>query len=1020
MPASGRAGGQSEERDWLDTAALPRPGDEAALELHRDLWREAAEREDDEALRAFCLDAGVSPGARALLDAVFANSPFLSRCLIADPPFARLLIEKGPDAACARSLDGANGVDVDADESSEALMKRLRIAKRRAALAIGVADIAAAWPLDRITGRLSELAEASLRAVCRHLLRAAHESGGIALPDPERPETGSGLIVLGMGKLGAHELNYSSDVDLIVLYDEDRADCRGEPQRLFVRLARRLVAIMEERTADGYVFRTDLRLRPDPASTPLALSVRAAGSYYETAGRTWERAAMIKARPVAGDDEAGAAFLDTLGPFVWRRRLDFAAVQDMQGIKRKIDASRGGGRIAVEGHDVKLGRGGIREIEFFAQAQQLAWGGRDPDLRGRETVPALDALAVAGRITRRAAAELRKAYEFLRGVEHRIQMVNDAQTQKLPSDAEGMARAAAFMGFDSTEAFSAALVARLRTVERHYAALFEDRAPAVEAAPLSFAGPSPDDDADTLRALSEMGYGDGERAWGLAHAWLTGRYAALRGERARELAAEIAPVVLHVFATSPDPDSALSRFDGFLARLPDGVRLFSLFAANPELLGLVAEVMGVAPRLAERLTLYPDLLESVLSRDFADLEVPDDIGRDAGVADAARRGLVRLFYAREFGLAEMREQLAGAVGGAADFQDFMSAQRRWANDRAFQIGVHVLRGLLTPVEAARPLSDIADASLGALMPAVEEAFASRHGRVPGGRVAVVAFGKLGSREMTAGSDLDLLFLYDHDAEAVESDGARALAPSDYYARLCRRLIAAATAPTAEGAPWRIDMRLRPSGNAGPLACSLDAFVRYQRSQAWTWEHQALTRARVVHDEGGLGARFDEEKHAVLTRPRDPAALARDVVEMRGRIRREHGGADAGSVKHIRGGLLDTEFAAQFLQLAHAAQTPELLAGDPISVFAAAGKCGVIDSGMAHELAEAATLWRNLQGILRLTLGVDYVAGETTGAFRSVVGRSCGRLVFEALVESMEETAARTARHFDGLVGDAAG
>ena len=1005
MPAPGRVG------NWIDTAALPRVGDEAALELHRNLWREAAERESDEALRAFCLDAGGSAGA--LLDAVFANSPFLSRCLIADPAFARLVIEDGPEAACAVALAGANG-----DGDSEPLMKRLRVAKRRAALAIGLADIAAAWPLDAITGRLSELAEASLRAACRHLLRAAHDSGAMALPDPDSPETGSGLIVLGMGKLGACELNYSSDIDLIVLYDEDRANCRAEAPRLFVRLTRRLVAIMEERTADGYVFRTDLRLRPDPGSTPLALSERAAATYYETAGRTWERAAMIKARPVAGDDDAGAAFLDKLGPFVWRRRLDFAAVQDMQGIKRKIDASRGGGQIAVEGHDVKLGRGGIREIEFFAQAQQLAWGGRDSDLRRRETLPALDSLAAAGRVTRRAAVELREAYEFLRSVEHRLQMVNDAQTQKLPGDTEGMARIAAFMGFDSTDAFSAALVARLRTVERHYAALFEDRAAAVEAAPLSFSGTAPEDDPDTLRALSEMGYGDSRRAWTLARAWLSGRFAALRGERARELAADLAPTILNAFAASPDPDSALARFDGFLARLPDGARVFSLFAANPELPGLVAEIMGAAPRIAERLTRHPDLLESVLSRDFADLEVPDDIGRDAEVADAARRGLIRLFYAREFGLAEMREQLAGALDGATDLQDVMSAQRRWANDRAFQIGVHVLRGLLTPVDAARPLSDIADASLCALTPAVASAFASRHGRIPGGRVAVVAFGALGSREMTAGAELDLLLLYDYDADAAESDGARPLAPGDYYARLCRRLIAAAAASTAEGAPWRIDLRSRPSGNAGPLACSLDAFERHQRSRTRTWEDQALTRARVVYDEGGLGRRFDEEKRAVLTRPREAAALAHDIAETRERLRRDRGG-DAGSIEHRRGGLLDVESAAQFLQLAHAARVPEILAGDPVSVFAAAGEHGLIDPDAARDLVEAARLWRNLQGILHLTTGVDTVEGETTDAFRNVVGRSCGKLVFDALIESIEEAAARAERHFDALLETAA-
>ena len=957
----------------------------------------------------------------ALLSSVFGNSPYLSRCLIADQGFARLLLQEGPDAAYETALQtvdyGREGIET---ESINDVMKRLRIAKRGAALSIGMADIASVWPLEKVTAALSDFAVSALRAGCRHLLRTLHDAGELMLPDPDMPEWGSGLIILGMGKLGARELNYSSDVDLIVLYDQDKTPYVGDSDRLqpiFTRLTRRLVRIIGERTAHGYVFRTDLRLRPDPGSTPPAVSVQAAETYYESAGQNWERAAMIKARPVAGDIEAGDAFLDTLRPFMWRRHLDFAAIQDIQSIKQQIDAHRGGSRIVLGGHNIKLGRGGIREIEFFAQTQQLIWGGRESDLRVRTTLRALEALVGAGHVARQTMVELKSAYEFCRRLEHRLQMVNDQQTHSLPENEEGLAKVAAFMGFGTTAAFSSTLLAHLRAVERHYAKLFEDKTDIDVSEPgrLVFAGV--DHDPDTLETLSKMGYTDPRRASALIRVWRTHRYRAMRSTRAQDLLAELVPRILNAFAASPNPDSALLRFDSFLAHLPSGIQLFSLFAARPELLDTVTVIMGSAPRLADWLSRYPALFDSVLSRDFLSLEVPDDAGIEAEVADTARQGLVRLFYEREFGIEEMKEELAEAGRQAPYLQDFLDVERRWANDRIFQIGVHMLRGILSPVEAGRPLSNIADACLGVLLPRVAGEFASAHSRLPGGEVAVVAFGKLGSREMTTNSDLDLMFIYDHDRGACESEAAGKC--DQYYIRLFRRFIGAITASTAVGKLYEVDMRLRPSGNAGPIASSLRAFVNYQHSDAWTWEHQALTRARVVYAEGDLGERLNAVFESVLRQPRESGMLADEIVRMRDRIRREHAGGNIWSIKHMRGCLLDVEFIAQFLQLLHAAKTPEILAGDPISVFEAAGAHALIDPDTARELVQATRLWRNLQGILRLTVGETFAEEHATPALASVIGRSCGRAVFESLVESMKETAVSTARHFDALLDTSA-
>ena len=996
---------------WLDDAApLPRAGDRQALETHNDRWRET---------EAAGSGAAESPAAQALLAAIFGNSPYLSRSLIADPEFARLLLESGPDEAFAAAL-AETETDI-AGEREAALMKRLRDAKRRGALAIGVADIAAVWPLATITSALSRLAEAALRASCRHLLRAAHNAGRLALPDPADPETGSGLIILGMGKLGAFELNYSCDIDLIVLFDQDAAPCAGghAPQQVFNRLVRRLVRIMDERTADGYVFRTDLRLRPDPSSTPPAMSIRAAHLYYESAGRNWERAAMIKARPVAGDNAAGDAFLKDLEPFVWRQGLDFAALQDMQAIKHRIDMTRGGAAESIAGRNVKLGRGGIREIEFFAQAQQLAWGGRNRRLRARGTVEALYALVAAGHVTRRAAGELVAAYMNLRGVEHRLQMVNDAQTQELPRDDEGMERFAVFMGYVSVGEQGSAvgelsrdLAKQFDTVADRYTALFEDR-PAAAPGRLDFSGE--EDDAETLETLSAMGFSRPGRVSASVRGWLAGRHGATRSERARTLLAGLAPTVLAAFAATPEPDGALERFDAFLARVPAGVRLFSLLASNPPLVEPIAEIMGAAPRLANSLTHRPELLESMLSRDYADLEVPDDVGRGPDVADAARRGLVRLFYAREFRVSEMRAQLAEAAAQAPDIQDLLGAVRRWANDRMFQIGVHALRGLLSPVDAARPLSDIADACIGALMPRLTEAFAARHGRIAGGAAAVAAFGELGSREMTLGSELDLLFIYDHAPGAGPSDGPGPLAPGDYYARLFRRLIAALAAPTPEGRLYQVDMRRRASGASGPVACSLAAFARYHDDPDRVEAHCALAGARAVYAEGDLGERFDAARRAALDRPRERAALAAAVAAAGETVRGARAADDAWSIEHMRGGLSDVRFAARFLQLLHARSAPEILAGDAAAVFETARERGLADPEAARELAAAGGLWRNLQGILRLAVGDEFVEAEATAALKNAVGRSCGRLAFEALVESISETANRAARHCDAVM-----
>jgi glutamate-ammonia-ligase adenylyltransferase len=791
----------------------------------------------------------------------------------------------------------------------------------------------------------------------------------LVLADPEAPERGCGYVVLAMGKLGASELNYSSDIDLIMLFDPERARLTEgrDPGKEFERMTRDLVRLLEERTAEGYVFRTDLRLRPDPGAMPLALSIISALTYYESMGQNWERAAMIKARPVAGDLVMGARFLAELRPFLWRKYLDFGAIQDIHSIKRQIHAHRGGARIAVEGHDIKLGRGGIREIELFAQTQQLIWGGREPGLRCAKTLEALAALAEAGHIDDTAEAELRAAYRELRRIEHRLQMVDDRQTQRLPADEDGIARISAFLGYDGAAAFRKALLAILSRVEAHYAELFEEAPELTPGGNLVFTGGEPE--PGTLATLEGLGFKEGEKVFHLVRAWHHGRHRATRSTRSRELLTEIMPTLLGALGKTTQPDLALAKFDEFLSGLPAGVQLFTMLHAYPHLLDMLAEIMGGAPALAERLSRNPALLDAVLSAGFFD-PIP--------------------------GRAALGREFEAALAQARDFQDVLDLARRWANDLRFQAGVHILRHQSDIDEAGRALSGIADTVLTGLYRPVLDELAQTHGRVPGPGLAVLAMGKLGAREMTVASDLDLTFIYETDADAEQSDGPKPLPSSHYFARLAQRYINALSARTPEGQLYEIDMRLRPSGNAGPIATSLAGWRRYYERESWTWEQMALSRARVVVGDPGLQARIEEAIGEILTAPRDPDKLLIDVAEMRARLERERPAPTLWSVKYLRGGLTDLEFLAQYLLLRHAQAHPELLDGSTQAVFAKLAKAGLIGPARAQRLIETTRLVRQVQGMLRLTVGPAFDADTGTEGLKASLAHAAGMDNFAAL------------------------
>jgi len=938
---------------------VPRPHDRAAAEalLGRFAERGAAER-------AF---ANAAEGA-ALLAALGGHSPYLADLALRESPTLLRLAERGPDDAFALALDPLGRADPRATRPQVAAL--LRQAKRQAALIAATADLAGLWPLDRVTGALSDLAEAAVEHACAHLLREAQARNELKLPagaraNPRATQKGSGLIVLGMGKLGGRELNYSSDIDLMVLYDPSAATYDADRAgAIYVRLARELVRLLEDRTEGGYVFRTDLRLRPDPAATPLAVSLPAAITYYESMGQNWERAAMIKARPVAGDRALGDAFLREIRPFVWRRHLDFAAVADIHSIKRQIHAHKGHkgahAEVQVAGHDVKLGRGGIREIEFSTQILQLIWGGRDPALRDPTTLGALSALAAAGRIERRTAAELADAYVFLRNVEHRLQMVADRQTQRLPEDSHELARIASFMGFDGTESFTATLTGHLRRVERCYADLFES-APDLGAAAEGVVGDlvftGVEDDPATIATLRRLGFQNPSAVAGTVRGWHHGRTRATRSERARELLTALMPALLAALARQPQPDQALMRLDAAFHRMGAGVQALSLIRRNPALLDRLAFVLGAAPAIA------------------------DHLARDAAALDALLTGTLS---------ATSAQNLPALVKEARFLEEALDATRRVVAERRFEVDAAALEGRLGVDEAGIERSALADAAIAALLPRIAAEFAERNGKVAGGAMGVIALGKLGGRDMLPASDLDLILVYDHPESAPESKGGqKSLPPSQYFGRLANQVVAALTAPGAEGRLFEVDMRLRPSGSKGPVAVSLGGFARYHAESAWTWERMALTRARFVAGPPALKKKVEAAIHAAQIRPADAAQVIEDARAMRARMRRDLPDEGPWDVKLMPGGLVEAEFVAQALQVAHAAKQPAILSPTTRIALGQLAKAGLLPEAEAATLVGADRLWRGVLAHLRLTVGhwkAEALPAPVEAALLAAVGR----------------------------------
>ena len=787
-----------------------------------------------------------------LLAATASCSPYLFDLIKQEGAWLETAVAD-PDAAVEAAL-----TEIKSMETSD-LTQGLRQQKRRMALLIALVDIGGVWSLEMVTQTLTDFADACVGQTLRCLVADELRRGKIPGMGEGEAETAAGMTALAMGKMGAGELNYSSDIDLICLFDDTRFDPAYEhdTRAAFIRVARRMTTILSDTKPGGYVFRTDLRLRPDASVTPVCISMEAAERYYESVGRTWERAAYIKARACAGDIAAGEAFLKTLQPFVWRKHLDFVAIQDAHDMRLKIRDHKGlAGPLKLEGHDMKLGLGGIREIEFFTQTRQLIAGGRDPSLRSRQTVEGLAQLAAGGWIAEGERDQLTDHYRFHREVEHRLQMVRDAQTHALPSDEAGFDRLAAFMG-KTRDALQKDLRDRLHAVHDLTEGFF-----APDAAP---------------RVTSEWGQEVTER-------WID--YPAFRSARAQQIFERVKPLILTRLQDAAKPDEALAAFDRFLAGLPAGVQLFSLFEANPQLTNLIVEIAATSPALSTYLSRNSGVFDAVLAGHFFD---------DWPWLDA------------------LKDSARAAIAAPADYEGRLSAARRWAKEWHFRIGVHHLQGLIDARQSGQQYADLAEAVVAAIFPVVQEEFAIKHGTIAGATAAVIGMGSLGAAQLNALSDLDLIVIYDANSDAT-SDGRRSLPTRLYYSRLTQALITALSAPMADGHLYEVDMRLRPSGRQGPVATSFASFAHYQRNEAWTWEHLALTRARPVAGDATLCDRIEVLRQAVLLEKSSGPTVTEDVIDMRRRLDEAKATGDPWDMKTGAGRQQDIELFAQSLAL----------------------------------------------------------------------------------------------------------
>ncbi len=939
--------------------------------------------------REFCGSAGgfqwAQPPAQECLQAlprVWACSEFAARACLRDPRLLTELIESGDlrDPYAPGALATRARVVLAAASTEDDLKRRLRLLRRREAVRIAWRDLAGWADLFEVMTVMSELGDVCIDGALTWLHAAQVAERGAAIGEHSGEPTS--MVVLGLGKLGGHELNFSSDVDLMFAYPEQGQTSGARPlsnHEFFARLGRRLINVLSEATADGFVFRVDMRLRPNGNSGPLALSFDAMEHYYQTHGREWERYALIKARVVAGERMTGEGLLVRLRPFVFRKYLDYGAVQAIREMKVLINRELQ--RKGMQ-DNIKLGPGGIREIEFIGQSFQLIRGGREPSLQERSILTVLERLARDAHLNQATSDELSAAYRFLRDTENRLQMMADRQTHELPRELLEQARLALAMGFDGWRSFEAALRDHMARVQRHF-----DEVLAVSAAvqrsdadqDLSALWLGAVDEDAAVRLLAERGFDQPQEALGSIRELRRSPAYIAFSSAGRARMDQLMPLVVAAAAKLDAPGVTLGRLINVIEAIGRRSAYLVLLVENPTALAQLTRLCAASPWVANWISQNPVLLDELL--DPVRLYAPP-----------SPQALER----------ELRERLLHVEPDDLEMQ--MEMLREFRHGHVLRVAAADVGPGLAPEQVGLHLAHIAEVVLKLSLETAQQGLVAKHGEpgCPGDNppcapgFAVVGYGKLGSLELGYGSDLDMIFLYRSCESGGQTAGPRVVPNEVFFARLGQRLIHILTTRTRAGLLYEVDMRLRPSGRAGPLVTSLSAYRDYQRQRAWTWEHQALVRARVLAGDHELCQGFTRVRREILCVQREPAHLRHEVAQMRQKIldaRRQHDAA-LFDVKHDRGGIVDIEFMVQYWVLLHAANRPELTQHtDNIDILQALANAGLLSTEWSESLVSAYRQYLSTEHRLKLIGQGSLVARRELAGTPDVVAR-LWRQVFE--------------------------
>ncbi|ACM18753.1 glutamate--ammonia ligase adenylyltransferase [Geotalea daltonii FRC-32] len=951
----------------------------------------------------------------ARLLTICGSSPFLTNIICRDQSyFHELFTCKGIDlrrseADMLAALRRQMGPHV-AWQDIFPLLRRFKLTE---ILRIAARDLNGLAPLEEVTAELSSLAAACLQVAYEEARRQLVAEHG--LPLMQTPEGEADLTIIGMGKFGGRELNFSSDIDIIFFYSSDHGETSGivdgqgqtrgniSLHAFFVKLAEMVSKAVSQVTEDGFVFRVDLGLRPEGKSGDVATSIRSAEIYYESWGQSWERAAMLKARPVAGSLELGEKFLAAIQPFVHRKYLDYNLIEDMMAMKKKIDASLA--RSQEGEYNIKLGRGGIREVEFFIQALQLVYAGKNPALRVKNSLQALETLRDARIITAEDCADLSEAYRFLRFVEHRIQVVQERQTHSLPRKEDEMlalARRCGYLRPNGLAKFSEVLESHRRRVSAIYGALFLSRDERLkeEVQPEVYFFFDRKADPDLIKdMLAERRFENVDAAYENLLMLRDGPPRAHLTERGRRMLENIAPLLLQEIFSSPDPDMALTNLERFLCAVGSRSTFFALLAENKEILKLMVSLFGMSEFLSKIFISHPELLDSMVSRSYA---------------------------TSMKNLAVMEGELASLLEQAEDFEEKLDTLRRYRHEEFLRIGLNDIYGKMGQTEIAVQLTTLADVCLAAACRMAKQEL-HRFGRptykeqddsVQQAHFAVLAMGKLGGNELNYHSDLDVIYIYDHQGM---TDGEKQITNHEYFAKLAQKIILILTTQTREGYVYKIDTRLRPSGNAGPLVTSLDSFVNYHREDAQIWERQALTRARVAFGIGSLKSKVEEIVHQAVYGTGCGDEVRKEIHRLRMRMENELAKESEGSynIKTGRGGIVDIEFIVQYLQLKHGVACPEIRSTNTLVAMKGMKACGLIGEEPFNVLQSGYKFLRRLENRLRIIH--DYSMNDLGGPAK-YLNKLARRLGYdpqlkhpgEALIRDYEQITGEVRRVYDHI------